>query len=149
VIPTVTDSLGRIRAQHGAKLLRFGAVSVFNVVFGQLLLYGAQVWMGWTPVAANTFSVCMGTIPGYLLSRRWVWERRGGHRVMREIIPFWALTVIGYAASTGAIWFVASRLGDDPLIINLTSLMTYGVLWVAKFLILDRMLFKAEEAPAV
>jgi putative flippase GtrA len=146
---TLTDSIGRIRAQHGRKLFRFGAVSAFNVVFGQILLYGAQTVIGWSPVSSNIFAVAMGTIPGYILSRHWVWEKRGKSHFMREVLPFWILTFIGFALSTAAVWFVAGRWDPAPIVINLTSLASFGVVWVAKFVILDRVLFKSEETATV
>jgi len=146
---TITDSIGRIRDQHGMKLVRFGAVSAFNVLFGQVLLYGAQTVLDWPPVTSNVFSVAVGTIPAYILSRYWVWEKRGKNHFMREVLPFWILAFIGFALSTAAVWFVADRWDPDPIVINLTSLAAFGVVWAAKFVILDRILFKNEEtAPA-
>lgn len=138
-----------MRARHGVKLLRFGLVSGFNVILGQILLYGAQVVFDWQPVAANTFAVMVGSLPAYLLSRYWVWEKKGKNHFMREVVPFWTLALIGYACSTVAIWFVDTQWEPAPIIINLTSLTAYGVVWVAKFVVLDRVLFKAEEAPAI
>lgn len=137
--------MGRIRARQGAKLLRFGAVSAFNVVFGQALLYGAQVVMGWTPLAANTFSLCVGAIPAYYLSRYWVWEKRGSHQLMREVVPFWTLAILGFVVSTAAIWYVDTHFDPSPLLVNLTNLVSYGLVWLAKFVIFDRIVFKADE----
>ena len=135
-----------MRSRQGRKILKFGAVSAINVMVGQVLLYVAQVWGGMQPVAANAFAVSLGTIPAYILSRYWVWEKRGKNRFMREMLPFWILALAGFAASTGAIWYVDNRWDPHPLVINLTSLAAYGVVWVVKFVILDRVLFKAEEA---
>lgn len=143
------DLMTWLRSPQGVKLIKFGAVSAFNVLLGQVLLYGAQVWGGLQPVAANTFAVCVGTIPAYVLSRYWVWEKRGKNHFMREVFPFWALAIIGFVASTGAIWFVDTRWDPAPLVINLTSLIAYGIVWVVKFFVLDRILFKAEEPAAV
>lgn len=145
---TLNESIGRIRAEHGAKLLRFGAVSAFNVLLGQALLYGAQVAMGLEPVWANIFAVSIGTVPAYLLSRYWVWERRGKNHFWKEVLPFWVLTFIGFLLSTAAVWFVDTRWDPSPLVINLTSLAAFGIVWMVKFVVLDRILFKAEPSPA-
>lgn len=145
---TLAESIGRIRAEHGAKLLRFGAVSAFNVLLGQALLYGAQVVLGWEPVLANIFAVSMGTVPAYILSRYWVWEKRGKSHFWREVFPFWALTIIGFILSTAAVWFVDTNFDPSPLVINLTNLAAFGVVWVVKFVVLDRILFKTEASPA-
>lgn len=127
------------------KLVRFGAVSAFNVILGQILLFGAQVLLSWPPVVANVFSVSVGAVPAYVLSRYWVWEKRGKNHVMREVVPFWTLALIGFAVSTAAVWYVDTHWSPSPLTINLTNLTAFGVVWMAKFVVLDRVLFKTDE----
>ena len=137
--------LTRLRARHSAKLIRFGAVSAFNVVFGQSLLFAAQTVFGWSAVGSNIFAVSISAIPAYLLSRYWVWQKRGKNHFMREVVPFWSLAFLGFALSTVAVWYVEQRWNPHPLVINLTNLSAFGVVWVSKFFILDRVLFKHEE----
>ena len=149
MVSPVLESLSRAGARHGVKLLRFGAVSAFNVVFAQAVLYLSQVALQTSPVTANTISVCVGAVPAYYLSRHWVWEKRGRSHLMREVVPFWALTVLGFALSTTAVWYVDRRFDAAPLVVNLTSLMSFGVVWLAKFFVMDRILFKPGQAPAV
>jgi len=149
VTSPINDALTWVRSPQGSKVIKFGAVSAFNVILGQVLLYGAQVWGDMSPVVANTFAVSVGTIPAYILSRYWVWEKRGKNQFMREVLPFWILALAGFAASTAAIWFVDNRWEPGPLVINLTSLAAYAVVWVVKFVVLDRVLFKPEEVAAV
>jgi putative flippase GtrA len=141
----VSDFVWRLREHHGAKLLRYGAASAFNVVVSQALLYGAQTVLGWSAVPSNVTAVMIGTIPAYLIARYWVWQKRGKNHLMREVVPFWALTLTGFALSTLAVWFVEQQWDPHPLIINLTSLTAYGFVWVAKFVILDRLLFVDEQ----
>lgn len=143
------DLTTRVRTGSGAKLVRFGAVSAFNVLFGQVLLLAAQVALGLEPVAANVVSVTVGAVPAYYLSRYWVWNKRGRSHFIREVVPFWTLTIVGFALSTLAVWYVDTTWDVGPLGINLTSLAAFGVVWMAKFAILDRVLFKVEEAPAL
>jgi len=68
---------------------------------------------------------------------------------MKEVIPFWALALLGFALSTAAVWFVDTRWDPVPLVINLTNLAAFGLIWMAKFFVLDRVLFNTEEATAV
>jgi putative flippase GtrA len=145
----ITDLPTWLRSGQGAKLVRYGAVSAFNVVLGQLLLFTTQVALDWPAVTANIFAVSVGAVPAYLLSRYWVWEKRGKSQIMREVVPFWTLTLIGFAVSTLAVWYVDTRWAVGPLGVNLTNLAAFGVVWVAKFSILDRVLFRPEEAPAL
>lgn len=141
-------TINGLRDRHGAKLLRFGAVSAFNVVFGQLLLFGAQVLASWPAVTSNVFSVSIGAVPAYILSRYWVWEKRGKNHLMREVVPFWTLALIGFALSTAAVWYVDMQWSPSPVVINLTNLVAFGVVWASKFVILDRVLFNTEEPAA-
>ena len=140
------DSLvSRIRTQRGAKLLKFGAVSAFNVLFGQSLLLAAQTVFGWPAVGSNIFAVSVSAIPAYLLSRYWVWQKRGKNHFTTEVLPFWTLALLGFGLSTVAVWFVERQWDPHPLVINLTNLVAFGVVWVGKFIVLDRVLFKHEE----
>jgi putative flippase GtrA len=140
--PTIFKEL---RGRYGAKLLRFGAVSTFNVVFGQSLLYAAQTVLSWPAVGSNVFSVTVSAVPAYLLSRYWVWQKRGRNHLMKEVLPFWILAILGFLLSTFAVWFVERRWDPQPLFINLTNLAAFGVVWTSKFFILDRYLFRIDE----
>jgi len=137
--------VNRIRARFGAKLIRFGAVSAFNVVFGQSLLLAAQVVFRWPAVASNIFAVSVSAVPAYLLSRYWVWQKKGKNHLMREVLPFWTLALLGFGLSTAAVWLVERQWDPHPLVINLTNLVAFGFVWVGKFYVLDRVLFKQEE----
>ena len=96
-------------------------------------------------MASNVFSVSVIAVPAYLLSRYWVWQKRGKNHLMREVVPFWSLAFLGFVLSTVAVWFVARQWDPHPLVINLTNLTAFGVVWISKFFILDRVLFKHEE----
>ncbi len=120
-------------------------MSAFNVVFGQALLFGAQTVLDWSPVASNVFAVSVSAGPAYLLSRYWVWQKRGKNHFWREVVPFWTLALLGFGLSTLAVWYVARQWDPHPLVINLTNLTAFGVVWVAKFVILDRVLFTQDD----
>lgn len=145
MIETLSKLIKRLREQYGTKLIRFGAVSAFNVVFGQSLLYGAQTVLDWPAVGSNIFSVTVSAVPAYLLSRYWVWQKRGRNHLMKEVLPFWSLAILGFVLSTAAVWFVESQWDPAPIFINLTNLTAFGVVWVSKFFILDRILFRVDE----
>lgn len=136
------------RGRHLMKLARYGAVSAFNVVFSQALLYLAQTLIGWGGVGSNVFAVAVSAGPAYLLSRYWVWQKRGRNHLVAEVIPFWALTFLGFVLSTVAIWFVETRWAPEPIWINLTSLVAFGVVWVVKFFVLDNFLFGTDSGGA-
>ncbi|MCB1261301.1 MAG: GtrA family protein [Acidimicrobiales bacterium] len=145
----VVARLDALRREYLAKGLRYLAVSAFNVVFGQALLFGFQTVGGFEPVAANMAAVSISAVPAYLLSRYWVWNVSGKSNWLTEVAPFWGLTVLGFALSTLAVQGVSAVYDGDPppLLVNVTNLSAFGVMWVAKFFVLDRWLFAAKAAP--
>lgn len=122
------------------RLWRFGAVSVMNVVITQVLLISLYQWTRFGATSANVIAVGVSSIPAYLVNRRWVWQRRGTHSLTREIAPFWAYTFAGLALSTAAVTAV-DRLWESAIAVSLANITAFGVLWVTKFVLLDRWLF--------
>lgn len=129
-----------------AKLVRYSMASVVGVVLGQSLLYLAQEVFDWTPVMANLFAVVVSTGPVYLVNRYWVWQKAGPNSVRKEMVPFWGMALAGLALSSLFVWFVSERT-DAKLAIAAANLAGFGVLWVAKFLVLEKVLFAESEAP--
>jgi len=126
-----------------ARLWRFGAVSVMNVIITQALLLGAYKFSSLGGVGANVFAVGVSSIPAYLVNRRWVWGRRGKHSVTREVLPFWGYTFVGLALSTGAVAFVDHRW-DSAAAVSAANITAFATLWAAKFFLLDQLLFSDE-----
>ena len=129
------------------RIWRFGAVSVMNVVITQALLQGCLRFTSMTPVWANIVAVGVSSAPAYLVNRRWVWGRQGSHSITREILPFWTYSFIGLAVSTAAVAAIDHRFTSD-LAVSLANIGAFALLWVAKYVILDRWLFGADTGAA-
>ncbi len=56
------------------------------------------------------------------------------------MVPFWGLTFAGLILSTLFV-AIASQWSDSTVVVSLANLAGFGVLWVAKFVILDAVLF--------
>ncbi len=113
-------------------------VSAVNVANHQLLLQLALRWWDWSGGWANAFAASAAAIPAYFMSRYWVWQVRGRSSLRAEILPFWAIALLGLVVSSFTAE-AADRLFDDPLMVSAGSLAGYFVVWVAKFLLLDRL----------
>ncbi len=136
----------RLWLQHGAKIMRYCGVSAFNVIFGQSLLFffhGVAGWPGWT---ANVAAVAISAVPAYLLSRHYVWGQRGPNSLRSEVLPFWTMAFIGLAMSTGVIAVVDRKWGGS-LSVALASFCSFGVVWFAKFFVLDKWMWKHAHPP--
>jgi putative flippase GtrA len=142
------------RTPDGLKMIRYTAVSVISALTSLIILtivYG--VLRLWTEVYSTLFANVMAGIPSYILNRRWVWRKGGRSHLWREILPFWvmSLTGIGFAIVT-ANWahhFANAHdlhhLARTVLVVG-ANIAAFGILWVFKFLILNRLFAQIAEA---
>jgi putative flippase GtrA len=137
VEPLLPKIAGRFGGEPGV-VIRYLATSVVNVVNHQLLLQLAVRWWDWSGGQANVFAALVAALPAYLLSRYWVWQVDGRPSFRTEVIPFWTISLLGLLASTVTA-ATADRLFERPIMISVGSLVGYFVVWVAKFLVLDRL----------
>jgi putative flippase GtrA len=139
--------LPRLWQEYGLKLFRYCGVSVFNLVFGQSLLLLFYSGFDWPAGVANVAAVCISAGPAYLLSRKWVWGQTGTHSVRDEIAPFWGLALLGLLLSTVAVG-IADRRWDSSLAVMAASIGSFGIVWVFKFFILEKVMWKQAVAAA-
>jgi putative flippase GtrA len=130
------------------KLLRYASVSAIATtvslsILGVLVATGAT-----TPGWANVVATAAGTIPSFELNRRWVWGKSGRRSVWAEIGPFCLLAFVELALSTLAVsaasgWAATAGFGVTArtLVAEGANVTTFATLWVAQYLILDRVLF--------
>jgi Ni/Fe-hydrogenase subunit HybB-like protein len=76
-----------------------------------------------------------------VLNRAWVWGKSGKNHFWREVVPFWALALLGLAFSTLLV-AIASDWNNATWVVSAANLVAFGILWVAKYLLLDALLFK-------
>lgn len=150
-VPVVNALLSRLARWFGGDpgvVLRYLLTSGINVVNHQVLLQVAVRWWGWSGGQANVFAAVVAALPAYLLSRYWVWQVDGRPSLRAEVIPFWTIALLGLIASTITAT-VADRLFDRPIMISVGSLVGYFIVWVLKFLVLDRLFKRAADGEPV
>ena len=146
--------LARSRTPGGKKMVRYSLVSVISVIVSQIVLFVAQSF--YTARTSNIIAVCISAVPSYYLNRAWAWGKTGKSHLVKEIIPFWSLALLGLIFSTWAADYAesnahhitSSQLGAR-LIVNLAALAAFGILWVGKFVIFNRVLFAHQPEPSV
>lgn len=124
-----------------AKLVRYSAASLSGVVVSQITLLTCFVVIGLSAVVSNIIAVTFGAIPNYLINRAWTFNKRGSHSVTREVIPFWSMAFLGLGLSTIAVAWVDRAYDGNPVLVSAANIGAFGVLWIAKFFVLDRVLF--------
>ena len=141
-------ALDRVRSPEGRKLMRYSMVSVIAVIVNQVVLMIAFGILKWPATTANVWAVCISAIPSYYLNRAWAWGKRGRSHLLKEVVPFWAMALLGLVLSTWAAGFAerqAPKVTDShfgtTVIVMAATLTAFGVLWVGKFVILNKLMF--------
>jgi putative flippase GtrA len=135
--------------RYVVKAFRYSLISVANTLATVpllILLYQGFHWSGWL---SNVVAVAVLTPPVYWANRAWVWNKRTAHSMTREILPFWGMAALGLVLSTIAVATV-DQYTHSAYVIALASVAAFGLLWVAKFLVLEHVMFgdHTQGAPA-
>lgn len=145
------------RTAEGRKWVRYSMVSIASVIISQVLLAFAFGVMKWTARASNIFAVGLSAVPSYYLNRAWAWGKRGRSHFLKEVLPFWTMAFIGLVFSTWAADYAESHADSltsshfwTTMIVMTASLGAFGVLWIGKFVILNKLMFGThpEDLPA-
>lgn len=150
----VPGALGEwARSSEGKKALKYTAVSVISTAFSQaafILVYGFHAFGA---RGSAIFATCMGTIPSYYLNRNWAWGKSGRSHLVKEVLPFWGLALVGLVFSTWAVDFTHTHITgirsnvEHTAILAAAYLGAFGTLWILKFLIFNRFLFIDHHLP--
>src|SRR5579871_422434 len=137
------------RTTQFARLWRYAVVSVISTVItlGLLYLFFRTFHVG-SALFSNVLATMIATLPAYYLNRNWAWGKTGKSHVMREVVPFWVIAVIGLVLSSVAVDFAdraAHHLNAghklETLLVEGANFATYAVIWVGKFLLFNKVLF--------
>jgi putative flippase GtrA len=118
------------------------------LALSEALLVSFNGGLGWGAAISSTAATGLATIPAYFLTRQWVWNRSGRSHLWKEVVPFWAIAIIGWAFATVAVQIAEDRTKAAHLhgawsvaIVAATYVFAYGVLWLGKFALFNKVLF--------
>ena len=147
---TLSESL---RTHDLGKILRYGAISVVSTVISLSGLFVFYRWVGLSPTWSNILATCIATVPYYYLNRMWVFKKSGRSHLTKEVLPFWTIAFVSLVLSTLAVKFAGSQVHSISsknvrgAILVAANFATYGILWIAKFVVFDRYLFNTTREP--
>jgi putative flippase GtrA len=130
-----------LRSPTIVKLLKYSTASVVAVSVGQPVFWIFDGALGWPAIPANLVSVSCGAVPNYLINRRWTWHQTGKNRLWGEVVPFWVMSALGMILSVAAVYYADQRW-DSTVLNSIAQLAGFGVLWIAKFLVLDKVMWR-------
>jgi putative flippase GtrA len=147
------------RSDDGRKQIRYAIISIVFVPLGQVLI---QIFVHFVHnncgdgnfVAASIISAVILTLPNFYANKRWVWRDTNRDNLRTQILVFWVAAMLGVALATLLTWWAQSvqpthachshavvTLGERALVF-LAQLVGFGVVWVGRYIILDKWLFK-------
>jgi len=145
--------LAHAKSPDGRKQIRYLGVSVVFVPIGQILiqLLGNRVFEGDNNFTkASIASALILTVPNFFANKYLVWKDTSKDRLRTQVLVFWFAAVAGVTFATGLTWLVEQQFQHEngevtlgeKLAVFAAQLTGFGVVWVARYLVLDRWLFK-------
>jgi putative flippase GtrA len=127
-------------------MIRYASTSLICVGITQVLIVVIYRGIKLTEVQTNLAATMLTSIPAYMLNKYWVWGKKGRPHMRREVIPFWAFTVAGWILSTVMVALASDHIGTPQstmrtLGVMVASISGFGILWVLKYLFLDKIMF--------
>lgn len=134
------------RTEEARKKLRYAAVSVVFVPIGQILVQMLGLWLH-NYTTASLLQAAIITVPNFFANKHFVWRITSRENLRSQVLVFWVAVMLGVTLATLFTHLVETALADRTnlvrgLAVLVAQLTGLGIVWVLRFLILDRWLFK-------
>ena len=139
-------ALSSSRRASVRRIVRYGSVSVVSTATSLTILGVLVGGLGFPAVWSNVVATAIGTVPYFELNRRWVWAQTKQRSLLRQAVPYCALSFLGLIASSIAVRLAADATSGSTrlihtLAVECANLGAYGALWLLQFVLCDRVLF--------
>jgi putative flippase GtrA len=142
---------GRLRTKVGVRFTRFAGVAIASLATSEIALTLCNGVFHLSSTPAAIIAWFSGAVVSYVLSR-WAWERKGKPDLLRETLPFWAVSlavwgILGLTSHYASVW--AHSMGYTHLMKHLVVQGAYFLMncvtFVARFLFFHYVLFARRE----
>ncbi|MBW0017790.1 MAG: GtrA family protein [Mycobacterium sp.] len=129
------------------KKLRYVVVAVAFLPFGQGLIQILGPWLK-DYTTASLLAAAIATVPNFYANRHFVWRVTSGKNLRNQILMFWVVVMLGVLLATIFTYLVDNVVADRTTLVRGTAVFIaqvvgFGIVWVGRFLVLDRWLFKS------
>jgi putative flippase GtrA len=135
------------RSPLGLRVTRYTIGSIVALVVSEIV-FGLCYSSGLGTTRCAVLAFVAGALPNWILNRRWAWRRRGRVSLWREVVPYAAISVISLVASSATTGWTNHQIrhrvasaGLRTAAVTATYLVTFAVLFVAKFLLYELVIF--------
>jgi putative flippase GtrA len=143
----VTSAQRLYRTTLGKRFSRFVLVAAAAVAASQITLTLLLGVVGMSSGISGVVAAVAGALVSYVLSR-WAWERKGKPHLLKETLPFWAVSVgawivLGLASHFSSVWAKSMGLPhwEQVAFVDGAYLVANCVTFATRFLIFHYVLF--------
>jgi putative flippase GtrA len=143
--------LAHARSAEGRKQLRYVGVSVVFVPVGQILVQILGAVFDGNFTKASIVASAILTVPNFFANRHFVWRVENRDNMRTQVLVFWTAAMLGVTLATLLTFAVENALGPSEggvaplstrIAVFFAQLAGFGIVWVIRYLVLDRWLFK-------
>lgn len=144
----VARVLEHVRSEEGRKKLRYAGVSVVFVPVGQVIIQVlGQLVFDRNYTLASLVNAALLTPPNFFANKRFVWRNASRDNLRTQVLVFWVAAMLGVSFATGLTWVVEQWAHERGALVEagavlVAQMVGFGLVWVGRFLVLDRWLFK-------
>jgi putative flippase GtrA len=131
-----------VRGRVAARFTRYSVLSLLTVPAGYSLFLLFRHFFG--EVNAGLLNLGVGMVltpPSFLMYRVFVWGGGSGRSVWAELFSFWQTVMVGALASSAFMAVVDLLFEANDAVLILAGLTGQGVIFIARFLWLDKVTF--------
>jgi putative flippase GtrA len=128
------------------KKLRYVGASLVFVPIGQILIQILGPWLH-SYTAASLLQAAIITVPYFFANKHFVWRVTSRENLHSQVLVFWVAVMLSVGLATLFTHLVENTMADRTNLVRgaavfVAQLLGMGMVWVGRFLILDRWLFK-------
>jgi hypothetical protein len=133
-------------AEETRKKLRYAGVSVVFVPIGQGLIQALGLWLE-NYTAASLLAATIIAVPLFFANKHFVWRITSVENLRTQMLVFWVTAILGLSVATVFTYLAENMMvGQTALVrgtvVLIAQLLGLAIVWVGRFLVLDRWLFK-------
>ncbi len=148
-MPVVEKAKSWYSTEAGRKKVRYFLASVVATAISQGTLFITYTILSvGSAVECNVIATAVGAVPSYYLNRMWAWGKSGRSHMLKEVVPFWVLAFLGLGVSLVMVNYASNASKSSHLshlvtglVVNLANLVAFGIVWIAKYVIFDKLVF--------
>jgi putative flippase GtrA len=139
------------RTEEARKKLRYAGASVVFLPLGQGVIQLLGLWLD-DYTTASLLAYAITTVPGFFVYKRFVWRDMSRENLHRQVLVFWATTMLTVSLTTLLTYLVQSAMADQTVPVRgaavfCAQMLGLGIVWVGRFVMLDRWLSAKSEIP--